>query len=60
LLNKSHFSINDKDGFGLFFRILHNLKYIMPFGKSFFDKLIFFDAKLFSKAEIFVLAQKND
>lgn len=60
LLNKSHFSINENDGFGLFFRILHNLKYIMPFGKSFFDKLIIFDAKLFSKAEIFVLAQKNN
>jgi SAM-dependent methyltransferase len=59
LLNKSNFTINEKDGFGLFFRIIHNLKYIMPFGKLFFDKLIILDGKLFSKSEIFVLAQKK-
>lgn len=60
LLNKSNFTVDEKDGFGLFFRIIHNLKYIMPFGKSFFDKLIILDGKAFSKAEIFVLAHKNN
>ena len=60
LLNKSNFTVDEKDGFGFFFRIIHNLKYIMPFGKSFFDKLIILDGKVFSKAEIFVLAHKNN
>lgn len=60
LLNKSNFTVDEKDGFGLFFRIIHNLKYILPFGKSFFDKLIILDGKIFSKAEIFVLAHKNN
>jgi SAM-dependent methyltransferase len=60
LLNKSNFTIDEKDGFGLFFRVIHNLKYVIPLGKSFFDKLIVLDGKIFSKAEIFVLAHKSN
>ena len=58
LLNKSNYTVIEKDGFGLFFRIIHNLKYIIPFGKSYFDKLTITDAKLFSKAEVLFLAKK--
>jgi SAM-dependent methyltransferase len=58
LLKKSNFIIDENDGFGLFFRIIHNVKYIIPIGKSYFDKLTIIDAKLFSKAEILCMAHK--
>jgi ubiquinone/menaquinone biosynthesis C-methylase UbiE len=58
LLNESGFTVCRKDGFGFFFRLLHNIAYFLPFFKRIFYKLIMIDAKYFSKAELFVEARK--
>jgi SAM-dependent methyltransferase len=58
LLRKSGFEVYNKDGFGFFFRLFHNIGYFLPFLKKPFEKLIFLDAQLFSSAEIFVASKK--
>lgn len=59
LLEKNGFVVNDKDGFGFFYRLFHNIGYLFPFSKSFMRRLITIDAKIFSSAEIFVSAYKK-
>jgi len=58
LLKKSGFEVYREDGFGFFFRLLHNIGYFLPFLKKATDKLIQLDARLFSSAEIFVASKK--
>lgn len=59
LLRKNGFIVNDKDGFGFFYRLFHNIGYIIPFLNSIMKRLIVIDAKMFSSAEIFVTAFKK-
>jgi SAM-dependent methyltransferase len=59
LLQKNGFQVNDKDGFGFFYRLFHNIGYIIPFLNGFMKRLIAIDAKMFSSAEIFVTAYKK-
>jgi SAM-dependent methyltransferase len=58
LLKKSGFEVYREDGFGFFFRLLHNIGYFLPFLKGLVHKLILFDARLFTSAEIFVASRK--
>lgn len=58
LLKESGFEVYKEDGFGFFYRILHNLGYFVPFLKTAIDKLINLDARMFSSAEIFVASKK--
>lgn len=59
LLYKNGFVVNDKDGFGFFYRLFHNIGYIFPFLNPLMKRLIAIDAKMFSSAEIFVTAYKK-
>lgn len=59
LLEKNGLEVVDRDGFGFFYRLFHNIGYIFPFLNGFMKILIGFDARLFSLAEIFVTAQKK-
>jgi SAM-dependent methyltransferase len=58
LLQKSGFEVYKEDGFGFFYRIIHNISYFLPFFRKIMDKLILLDARLFSSAEIFVASKK--
>ena len=61
LLKEHNFEVIQQDGFGLFFRVFHNLRYLSPkFLKGFWDGLISWDSQAFQQAEIFVVAQKNN
>jgi ubiquinone/menaquinone biosynthesis C-methylase UbiE len=59
LLNKNKFEVYHKDGFGLFYRIFHNIKWIFPFTSPFMNYLIKIDSKCFSQAELFCTAKKK-
>lgn len=59
LLSKNGFQVFDKDGFGLFFRFFHNIKWIFPKTSPFMNPLIKIDSKYFSMAEIFCTARKK-
>ena len=60
LMQNCGFSIEDMDGFGLFNRVLCNLSFFAPqFTRKYLSYLIRVDAKYFSAAEIWVLAQKK-
>ena len=59
LLRKNGFIVKDKDGFGFFYRLFHNIGYLFPFLNSITKRLIAIDAKMFSSAEIFVTAYKK-
>jgi SAM-dependent methyltransferase len=59
LLESHNFKVVKQDGFGLFYRLFHNVRYLFPKPiKSFWNPLILWDAKNFGQAEIFVVAQK--
>jgi len=58
LLKESGFEVFKEDGFGFFFRILHNVGYLFPFLKTAIEKLMNLDARMFSSAEIFVASKK--
>lgn len=59
LLNKSGFTVYDQDGFGFFYRIFHNIKWIFPVTSYFMNSLIKIDSRYFSKAELFCSARKK-
>jgi SAM-dependent methyltransferase len=60
LLSKYSFEIVAIDGFGFFFRILRNIRFFSPqFIKKFIDRLVLADQKMFSSAEIWVIARKS-
>lgn len=59
LLKSSGFEVYKEDGFGFFFRLLHNIGYFLPFLRRATDKLIQLDGRLFSSAEIFVASRKT-
>lgn len=58
LLKKSGFEVYKEDGFGFFFRLLHNVGYFLPFLEKAINRVIMFDARMFSTAEIFVASKK--
>lgn len=58
LLKNSGFEVYKEDGFGFFFRLLHNIGYFLPFLKNVTYKLMQLDARFFSSAEIFVASKK--
>lgn len=59
ILNRTGFEVIEQDGFGLFYRIFHNIKHFLTSLSGFFDQLIMIDGALFSKAEIFARAKKK-
>jgi ubiquinone/menaquinone biosynthesis C-methylase UbiE len=60
LLSKYSFETVAIDGFGFFFRILRNIRFFSPqFIKKFIDRLVLADQKMFSSAEIWVIARKS-
>jgi SAM-dependent methyltransferase len=59
LLKSCGFFVEYEDGYGFFYRIIHNIRYFIPFLSFFLDYLLKKDALLFSKAEIFVRAKKK-
>jgi SAM-dependent methyltransferase len=59
LLNAHGFEVLEVDGYGLFHRILINIRYFLPGAlKKILDPLITLDKKLFSSAEIWVIGRK--
>jgi len=58
LLKKSGFEVYREDGFGFFFRPLHNICHFFPFLKKVLERLVLLDAQKFSSAEIFVASRK--
>jgi SAM-dependent methyltransferase len=58
LLTNNGFEVFNKDGFGFFYRIFHNIGWILPFTSKFMNTLIKIDSKYFSQAEIFITARK--
>ena len=60
LLSKYSFEKVAVDGFGFFFRILRNIRFFSPqFIKKLIDKMVLIDQKMFSSAEIWVIAKKS-
>ncbi len=60
LLSEAGFDVIDRDGFGFFNRPLVNLAYFMPGPlKRLTDRMVRWDARVFSQAEIFVAARKR-
>jgi SAM-dependent methyltransferase len=58
LLLQYGFHVINEDGFGLYFRLIHNLHYLSPILKKPLFKLMTADMKKYDKAEIFVVAEK--
>jgi hypothetical protein len=59
LLSKYSFEKVAVDGFGFFFRVLRNIRFFSPqFIKKLIDKIVLADQKIFSSAEIWVIARK--
>jgi SAM-dependent methyltransferase len=58
LLSSFGFTTKESDGFGFFFRLLHNLHYLSPFFKEFLFSLMKRDMLKYSQAEIFIAAEK--
>jgi ubiquinone/menaquinone biosynthesis C-methylase UbiE len=60
LLSKYSFETVAVDGFGFFFRVLRNIRFFSPqFIKKLIDRLVLADQKMFSSAEIWVIARKS-
>ncbi len=60
LLLDNRIKVTHKDGFGFFYRIFHNIKWLLPSTKIIFNLLIKIDSKIFSSAEIFIKGKKID
>lgn len=52
-LESNGFEIIDMDGYGFFFRLIHNLWYLSPIGRGFLEHLMRTDSRAFSSAELF-------
>jgi ubiquinone/menaquinone biosynthesis C-methylase UbiE len=59
LLRSNGFQVVDADGFGLFFRLIHNLWTISPVMKDLFHEMMLRDMRTFEMAEIFVECRKS-
>jgi SAM-dependent methyltransferase len=60
LLAKYSYETLAVDGFGFFWRLLRNIRFFSPVViKKFIDKLVLVDQKMFSSAEIWVIARKS-
>jgi hypothetical protein len=60
LLAENGFEVTEKDGFGFFNRPIVNLMFFMPSPvKRWMDRLVKWDARVFSQAEIFVAARRR-
>jgi SAM-dependent methyltransferase len=53
------FHVVKEDGFGFFFRLIHNVHYLLPIFKNLLYKLMKMDMKQYEKAEIFIAAEKK-
>lgn len=58
LLSQYGFNVIKKDGFGFFFRLIHNIHYFTPILKKSLFKLMKADMIKYDKAEIFAVAEK--
>jgi len=58
LLAAVGFQLVDADGFGYFFRAIHNMYYLSPVAKKSLYNLMMRDMHSFEKAEIFVECRK--
>jgi len=60
LLEQYSFETVSVDGFGFFWRVLRNIRYFSPgFIRRLIDILVLVDQKLFSSAEIWLIARKS-
>lgn len=59
LLSEACFIVVDDDGFGYFYRAIHNAYYLSPIFKKSLLKLMLRDMRSFEKAEIFLECQKK-
>ncbi len=60
LLKKYSFETVAVDGFGFFWRLLRNIRFFSPqFLKRLIDRVVLADQKMFSSAEIWVIARKS-
>lgn len=58
LLEKNGFVIEETDGMGYFYRVIHNIYWISPVFKNALDALMKRDLRKYEKAELFVLSVK--
>lgn len=59
LLSDFGFITKESDGFGFFFRLIHNIHYLSPFFKKYLFSLMKKDMIKYSQAEIFIAAEKR-